>query len=100
MINIQEFDELLERFQAAAKAGDLDEFRRLDHQLRSMALAMIGGMPDLQPNDDKYFDALREAVFRLGATAGEIHEERKKLKTRRSSDRKIRLAYSRDGGRS
>lgn len=97
VINVQEFELLLEKLQAAATDGDLELFRKLDHQLRTMALAMIGGMPDLQPNDDAYIDALRAAVYHLGATAGEIQNDRQKLETRRGTDRKIRLAYSRNG---
>ncbi|MDX1779719.1 MAG: hypothetical protein R3256_00215 [Thalassovita sp.] len=94
-ICLEEFEVILEEFERAARAGDLEEFRRLDHVLRSKALAVIGGMPDMQPGDDRYIDALREAVARLGAAAGEIQQERQMLKARRETDQRIRLAYSR-----
>ncbi|MBR9649639.1 hypothetical protein [Thalassovita aquimarina] len=92
---LKEFEALLVQFEQAARDGDLDEFRRLDHVLRSKALAVIGGMPDMNPTDDRYIDALRDAVARLGTAAGEIQQERKLLKARREADQRIRLAYSR-----
>lgn len=92
---LDEFDTLLQQFEQAARDGDLPEFRRLDHVLRSKALALIGGMPDMEPSDDRYVDALRDAVARLGTAAGEIQQERQMLKARREADQKVRLAYSR-----
>ncbi len=92
---LKEFEALLVQFEQAARDGDLDEFRRLDHVLRSKALAVIGGMPDMNPTDDRYIDALRDAVARLGTAAGEIQQERQLLKARREADQRIRLAYSR-----
>ncbi|WP_323785423.1 hypothetical protein [Thalassovita sp.] len=91
---LQEFEELMQEFEQAAREGDLTEFRRLDHILRSKALAVIGGMPDMKPSDERYVGALKEAVARLGSAAGEIQQERQQLKARRESDRRIRLAYS------
>lgn len=96
---IKEFDTLLEQCQQAAKEGDLDAFRTLDHQLRSMAMAMIGGLPGLEPGQEHYYEALKEAVAKLGETASEIDTDRRKLKQRQGADRKIRLAYSRGSGR-
>lgn len=94
-IRLEEFEEILEEFERAAREGDLDEFRRLDHVLRNKALAVIGGMPDMNPSDERYIDALKDAVARLGTAAGEIQQERRALKARREADQKIRLAYSR-----
>lgn len=97
-IRLEEFQDILEEFEQAARNGDVEEFRRLDHVLRSKALAVIGGMPDMNPTDDRYIDALKNAVARLGTAAGEIEQERRELKARREADQKIRLAYSSKGG--
>lgn len=98
-LQLKDFEVMLDKCQQAAKDGDLSEYRALDHQLRNMAMAMIGGMPGLYPADDRYFNALKEAVVRLGHTAAEIDRDRRKLKTRKQTDKKIRLAYSNNGGR-
>ena len=92
---LEEFQAIVEEFEQAARNGDLDEFRRLDHVLRTKALAVIGGMPDMSPSDDRYVDALKHAVARLGTAAGEIQQERRELKARREADQRVRLAYSR-----
>ncbi|CUH68513.1 hypothetical protein TG4357_03639 [Thalassovita gelatinovora] len=91
---LQEFEDLMQEFERAARDGNLTEFRRLDHILRSKALAVIGGMPDMNPSDERYVGALKDAVARLGLAAGEIQLERQQLKARRESDRRVRLAYS------
>ena len=44
-------------------------------------------------------EALRDAVRQLSTTADQIDVDRRKLKTRQQTDRKVRLAYSRNTGR-
>lgn len=96
---VQEFEVMLDRCQQAAREGDLATFRALDHQLRNMAMALIAAMPSAEPDEVHYIEALRDAVVKLGATAHEIEQDRRKLQHRKGSDRKVRLAYSRGSGR-
>lgn len=96
---VQEFEAMLVRCQQAAKEGDLTNFRALDHQLRNMAMALIAAMPSAEPDEAHYFEALRDAVVKLGTTADEIEQDRRRLQQRKGSDRKVRLAYSRGAGR-
>lgn len=96
---VQEFEAMLDRCQQAARDGDMTAFRALDHQLRNMAMALIAAMPAAEPDEVHYFDALRSAVTKLGATADEIEQDRRKLQQRKGNDRKVRLAYSRGTAR-
>jgi hypothetical protein len=96
---LAEFLDLLARCQAAAKEERFEDFRALDHQLRNVAMALIGAMPTAEPGDHKYFDAMRDAVTKLGETAQDIEKDRQRLKSRQQADRKVRLAYARGAGR-
>ncbi|MEC7961692.1 MAG: hypothetical protein VX083_15800 [Pseudomonadota bacterium] len=97
--HLKDFEDLLEKCQQAARDGDVAAFQGLDHQLRNLAMVMVGALPASEPGDTRMLEALRDAVRQLSTTADQIDVDRRKLKTRQQTDRKVRLAYSRNTGR-